>query len=126
MKRVLVDSNVLIDVLRGDPDARDCVASELRHAELYGSVVTRAEILAGMLPGEETQIGAQLMLIRWLNVDETVADRAAEFSRRHRKKHPGIDLADYLIAATADLAGLRVLTRNVKHFPMFPRLKPAY
>ena len=33
---------------------------------------------------------------------------------------------DAIIAATAEHHGLRLATLNVKHFPMFPKLKRAY
>ena len=39
---------------------------------------------------------------------------------RHR------DAVDAIIAATAEHHGLRLATLNVKHFPMFPKLKRAY
>jgi len=32
---------------------------------------------------------------------------------------------DHLIAATAELYGADLLTRNVKHFPSYPDLKPV-
>lgn len=126
MNPPLIDSDVLIDVLRGTSAALRRLTQEAHRFDLFGSVVTRAEVLAGIRPGEEERTGVVLAHIRWLAVDEAVADRAAELSRRHRRAHPSIGIPDYLIAATADLAGLRLLTRNVKHYPMFRRLRPAY
>ncbi len=38
----------------------------------------------------------------------------------------GLDDIDALIAATAEHHGLRLATLNVKHFPMFPKLRRAY
>jgi predicted nucleic acid-binding protein len=43
-----------------------------------------------------------------------------------RASHAGIDLADDLLAATADVLDARLMARNVRHFPMFPGLEPAY
>ena len=37
-----------------------------------------------------------------------------------------IGLADYLVAATADLHGLPLATLNVKHFPMFDDLRAPF
>jgi predicted nucleic acid-binding protein len=122
----LVDTDVLIDLLRGVPAARDRFARELGKGPVYASVITRAEVLAGMRPGEEQRTHAELGALAWLHVDATIADRAGALSRRHRDDAPGIGLPDYLIAATVDLLGLTLLTRNVKHFPMFKRLRPAY
>ncbi len=62
----------------------------------------------------------------WLEVDAELADHAGKLARTHRRSHPGIGLADYLIAAGVERLGARLLTRNVKHFPMLPDLEPAY
>jgi predicted nucleic acid-binding protein len=45
---------------------------------------------------------------------------------RHFHRSYGIDIPDAIIAATAEHHGLELATLNLKHFPMFPRLKPAY
>lgn len=59
-------------------------------------------------------------------VTEDVTRRAAAFARQYRSSHSGIDAVDYLIAATAELLDGSLLTRNVRHFPMFPGLQPPY
>lgn len=75
---VVVDTSVLIDVLRGVPEAVEA----LRRARLAGRQ---------WLPGNR-----------------------------------GIDSADLAIAATALALEARLLTRNVKHFPMFNGLSSPY
>jgi hypothetical protein len=123
----VVDSNVLIDVLRANPGA---VATLDRAAEagdqLWSPVTTRVEILGALLPGEEQVTRDLLGTITWQDVTIEIADRAAAHMERHRSAHSGIDLADYILAATADVVGGRPLTRNVHHFPMFQDLEPAY
>jgi predicted nucleic acid-binding protein len=49
-----------------------------------------------------------------------------EFRREWQAGHPSIGTPDYLIAATADVCGARLATLNVKHFPMFERLRPPF
>jgi predicted nucleic acid-binding protein len=126
VRAALVDTDVLIDVLRGNDAARDRLRKELTAWRVYGSVVTRAEVLGGMRPGEEEGTLAQLRAVRWLQLDQRIADRAGDLARAHRRDAPGIGLPDYLIAATVEVLGLRLLTRNVRHFPMFRRLHAAY
>ena len=125
--RVVLDSSVLIDQLRGDERARDLLR---RHAsagdELWGVVVSRSEVLAGMRAGERRPTVGLLDQLRWLEVDVELADAAGELARRHRRAFAGIGLADYLIAAGVEQLGGRLLTRNVRHFPMIPDLAPAY
>jgi predicted nucleic acid-binding protein len=44
----------------------------------------------------------------------------------YRRSHQGIDSIDLLLAAATERFGAELLTRNVRHFPMFPGLRPAY
>jgi predicted nucleic acid-binding protein len=59
-------------------------------------------------------------------VTDTIAQRAREMLRRHRRSHQGVEITDYVIAATAELLAAELETLNVKHFPMIPGLKPAF
>jgi predicted nucleic acid-binding protein len=61
-----------------------------------------------------------------LPVTDAVARRAGRQLRQFRSSHSGIDLADYLIGATAEEEGASLVTLNVKHFPMFNGLRPPW
>lgn len=123
----LVDSDVVIDALRGKRKARGLLRDALERGDaLHGSTVTRAEVLGGARSPEVERTEAFLDSIEWLPVSEEIADRAAKLIRQYLKSHSGIDLGDYLIAATAEEMGMALWTRNVKHFPMFEGLRPAY
>ena len=65
-------------------------------------------------------------MVDWVPVDKSVARRAGELGRRWRQSHPGIDLADLAIAATAEELGVPLASRNLKHFPMFEGLRAPY
>ena len=62
---------------------------------------------------------------RWVDIDATVADQAGDFARQFQRSHGG-DTTDYLIAAAAISIGARLVTLNVRHYPMFEGLEPAY
>jgi len=125
--RVVVDSSVLIDVLRGDPAPASVLAKHLRAGdEVWGVVVTRTEVLAGMRSSERVPTERLLAEPRWLEVDADLADAAGRLARRFRASHAGIGLADFLIAAGVARLEARLLTRNVRHFPMIPDLEAAY
>ena len=93
---------------------------------MVGSVLTRTEIIAGTRSHEERVVADLLSIIGWLPVDSATADRAGRYAQQYARSHQGIDLVDYVIAATADLADASLLTRNVKHFPMFADLRSPY
>lgn len=79
-----------------------------------------------MKRGEEPSTRVLLTAIRWQDVTVEIADTAGEFARRYLKSHANVDTVDCLIAGTAKRLGARLLTQNVKHFPMFAGLAPAY
>lgn len=124
---IVLDTSVLIDHLRGHDEARRVVDTALAdHGAVVGSVLTRTEILTGVRPGAESATRRLLASIDWAPVDETIADAAGALARQWHRQFPGIDTVDYVIAATADAHGVAPTTRNVKHFPMFPGLRPPY
>lgn len=122
----LVDTSVLIDYLRGDQGAAEVLESERAAAPLWASEITRLEVLAGMRPAEEQATRALLATLTWLPVDADVAETAGALGRQWLPSHQAIDSADLAIAGTAVRSGTRLLTRNVRHFPMFPDLRPPY
>lgn len=122
----LVDTSILIDHLRGRVQARELLERELSTGRLHASDLTRLEVLAGMRVSEESDTRALLSTLTWHPVDERIAELAGEFGRRWLPSHRSIDGADLAIAATAQALGAQLLTRNVKHFPMFPGLRAPY
>ncbi len=123
---VVFDSTVLIAHLRGVDAAssllRDAVAAERACA----SVVSRVEIEGGMRSDERTGVARMFGALRLLPVSDDIAVEAGRLLRRYRASHAGIDLADYLIAATALVSGSDLATVNVRRFPMFESLEPAF
>ncbi|MEC4611895.1 type II toxin-antitoxin system VapC family toxin [Tsukamurella tyrosinosolvens] len=124
---ILLDTSIFIDTLRGRREARDRLSDARREGRrLVASVLTRAEVLGGVRASEKSSTAALLAVFEWIDVSEEIADAAGSLARRYRASHSGIDIADYVIAATAIVAGADLWTRNVKHFPMFDGLEPPY
>lgn len=125
--RLLLDTSVLIDHLRAEPAAvAFLLEANQRGDELVGSVVSRTEVLRGMRSSERSATERLLGLLTWYDITLQTADHAGALARRYRRSHPGVDVADFLIAATCQVAGAELATRNVKHFPMLRGLRPAY
>lgn len=120
----VVDTSVLIDVLRGSRRAATWLAGldELPAC----SEISRTEVLRGVRSAERSATERLLQALRWIPVDEAVSRRAGELGREHRRSHVGIATADLIIAATAQLLGAELATGNVRHFPMFAGLAPPY
>lgn len=125
--RFVCDTSVLVDFLRGDDRAVSLLSDRAAAGDhLWGVVVTRTEILAGMRSGERRATSALLDSLRWREIDLELADRAGELARLHRRSHPGVEVPDYLVAAGTELLQASLLTLNVRHFPMVHDLEPAY
>ena len=123
---VLVDTSVLIDYLRGHPAAGALLENERVAGVLHASEISRLEVLAGMRTAEEAQTRSLLSTLRWHSVDGEVAEKAGQLGRAWLPSHGGIDGSDLAIAATALLLDARLLTTNVRHFPMFSDLRSPY
>jgi predicted nucleic acid-binding protein len=124
---VLLDTSVLIDHLRGDRRAVQLLDDLVVADEaVWAATPTRTELLAGIRARERDALARLFAALAWVDITTVIADDAGELAHRYGGSHPGIDTADYLIAGAARTIGARLLTLNVRHFPMFPDLKPAY
>ena len=126
--RLVLDTSVLIDHLRGRPKAATEIIPRAiaRGDELWSSYVVRAELLAGMRTVEETATRDLLRLITWADLDESTSEAVGALGRRFLSSHPGIDVSDLIVAALAQHLDAELKTTNVKHFPMFKGLKAPY
>ncbi len=121
----LFDTTVLIAHLRGVRAATDLVVDAVGATEAACSVLSRVEIEGGMSSAERPAVARLFAAMRMEPVSDLIAQRAGEHLRAYRRSHPGVDLVDYVVAATAELLGAELMTLNVKHFPMVRGLRPA-
>lgn len=113
----LIDTDLLIDVLRGIEPTVSRLASLT--GPVWFSVVTEAELWAGVGDGDEPAREALSTLLASMSpmpVDRPIARTAGRYRRKH--KDQGTSLADALIAASASAHDLTLLTKNARHFPM--------
>ena len=126
-KPILVDTDVLIDFLRGREQAVSFVNLESERIILSSIVV--AELYAGVRGGkgdtEQSTLERFLSLFRIVHVTAAIARLGGLYKRDYGRSH-GIGLADAVVAATATLENAELKTLNVKHYPMFNAIQPAY
>jgi pilT protein domain protein len=125
---ILVDTNVISETLRQQPDPAVVRWMDAQSIEtLYLSAVTVAELRYGIavLPeGRRRQVlhsGLEQSVLplfegRILPFDGTVAESYAELMAAARRRGRGVSAADGYIAATAHAAGLMVATRDTSPF----------
>lgn len=120
----LLDTDVLIDFLRGYDKAVDFVTAN-SHKIILSSIVV-AELYAGVKGAAElTALDNFISLFTVIPVTTEIARVGGLFKRDYAKSH-GVGLADSIIAATCESENAALKTLNVKHYPMMKGLKPAY
>jgi predicted nucleic acid-binding protein len=123
----VADTSILIDHIRGRPEARDAVTSRMADdGEVWSVVTVRTERVAGARPEDGPSVSEVLRTVAWLDGDRDLADLAGRMARHYRRSYPGIGLLDYLVAAVTQALGANLLTLNAKHFSMFPDLLLPY
>ena len=121
---MILDSDVLIEILRSNPQTSRWVAAQASAGEtLRYSPVSRAEIGAGVRRGEEDRVQALFGGLDAVPIDATTGYLAGERMRRYRRGH-ALELGDALIGASAVQHGERLATFNRRHYPGITQLTP--
>lgn len=113
----LLDTDVLIDHLRGKIAAKELLMELVTGGSPVISVITVAEIEAGTRDPEREPVEKLLSSLPCLPVDAAIARKAGQYRAQYGKSH-GVLLPDALIAATAVLHDCKLYTLNGKHYPM--------
>jgi predicted nucleic acid-binding protein len=120
----LLDTSVLVPILRKNEAALAWFAQNAGDGRM--SVVSLTELYLGIRRQREERDLVELeRWVRPLPVERDIAVRAGVFVRHYGASH-SVEIPDAIIAATAEHHGLRLATLNIRHFPMFPKLKRAY
>jgi predicted nucleic acid-binding protein len=116
---VLVDSDVLIEVLRQRKPEVDRRWMDLMNTGqlVFYSPVSLAEIRHGMRERERELIERAFSRMRCVPIAIEIATRAGDYLRAFHASH-ALGLGEALIAATASVHDLELWTQNRKHFPM--------
>jgi predicted nucleic acid-binding protein len=85
--------------------------------DLWVGALQRAEIVFFMRAHEEKLTLAFLCRFKTADATQTIVDLGAALYRRWHKTN-GTDVNDALLAATAVKTHRRIVTLNVKHYPM--------
>jgi predicted nucleic acid-binding protein len=108
--KALVDTNILVDYLRGLAAAKDELA---RYAPPVISLVTWMEVLVGAETAqEEARLRGFLARFDVHAITAPIAERAVAIRREGRQRLP-----DAVIWATAQELNLILVTRNTRDFP---------
>lgn len=114
MKGYCIDSDILIDYLRGQSKARDFLLTTSKERALWISIVSVVEIYSGKETKDtkkRAQIEAFLSNFSIMGLSYEIAKRAGELRRNYTRP-----FADMIIAAGVLELDLVLITRNIRHF----------
>lgn len=118
MARLLLDSTVIIDALRGRPAAERVRQARRRGDEAWVCAITIEEIWRGILPGEERIVRRMFRALRCAPLGVAEGERAGEWRRSFARRGLTLHQADCLIAAAAVGIGATLVTGDPADFPM--------
>lgn len=118
MSRLLLDTTVLIDALRGRAAADRLRTLRRQGVEPWVSVVSVEEIWRGLRPPEEAAARRLVAALRLAPLGVVEGQRSGRWRREYAAKGITLHQADCLVAAAAVGVGAALATANVKDFPM--------
>ena len=114
----LLDTDVLIWILRGRKEVKNKVSKLKEESPLAISVVSIAEIFRNIFPSELSTTEDFLNLHIIFELDQKTAKIAGLYCQQYQKQLKNLSLEDCMIAATANTNNLTLVSLNTKHFPM--------
>jgi predicted nucleic acid-binding protein len=116
MALTIMDSDILINVARGDAEAINCLSQLEKTSVLAISAVTQLELIVGCRNKTELK-DLEKFLNRYqiLKITDQISDRAVELVQYYFLSH-GLLIADGLIAATALIHNEAFITKNQRDF----------
>ena len=118
MSEHLIDSGIVIRHLRDYTGYTELLKRLTDEGQVYLSAMSRMEVVRGMREHERQETLDLLNLLETIPVNSEVADSAGELIRSWRTRGFLLGDADAIIAASALISGLPLVTTNPRHFPM--------
>ena len=114
----IIDTDICIDFLRGQNFAVELFKNVLYNKNYFISILTRYELFKGVYnEKQESTVKRFIDLIDTIGITENIIKTGSELYKKYRKKGITLSDIDCLIMATAKERNLKIVTRNVKHYP---------
>lgn len=116
MAKILIDTSIIIDFLRQNDKPKTILYNLSRDKhKLYTSIITHTESYAGKSVWEKEDARLTLKTlfssIQIISLEENISEKAGQISALYN-----IDILDSIIAATAIIYKLKLVTLNIKDF----------
>jgi len=126
-KRVILDSTVIIGLLRNRREDAQLIQNIEAEAELATTTVNAFEVYFGAHKSKDVErnlVAAKgfLSTIKLLAFDDSSAELAGQVLAELESKGKSVDYRDLFVGCIALKNGFTVVTHNKKHFQNIPRL----
>ena len=112
----IVDTDIIIDVGRGIPEAVNCLQELKSTSRLAISIVTQMELIVGCANKSELRTLEKFrQQFDVITIDPPISDKAVDLLRLYRLSH-GLLIADGLIAATAIIWNYPFISKNQRDY----------
>lgn len=119
---ILVDTNVIIESLRGKKETVTLL-EKIGLKNIAISTITEMELYIGARDKKELNfIKKRLKKIEIIDFDKKISKKSVELVFKFSKSHT-LDIPDSIIAATSLIYDLPLITYNKKDFKFIPDLK---
>ncbi len=119
---ILIDTDILIDAARNVNEALKCLQQVDQQFSAAVSSVTQMELIIGCRDKNELR-SLEHFLERFhvISVSEQISDTAIDLLKQYRLSH-GLQIADSLIAATAIVTDIQLISKNQRDYKFIEAL----
>ncbi len=126
--RVCIDTNILVDILRGNPNTLNLIKNLEKNSILATTYINLFELYYGAALSTNKKINIKKVddiasTLELLNLSEDSTKIAGIILADLKNKGISIEFRDLLIAAISIINKFELLTKNKKHFENIPQLK---
>lgn len=114
----LIDTDIIIWVLRGNEKYEKFLQDLKNKGSLSISTITISETYMNIFPSEIIKTENVLNELQTWDVTLAIAKLAGLYWQEYIKRLKNLSLTDCLIAATANVNDLTLVSLNIRHFPM--------
>ena len=122
----VVDSDVLIDYLRGTGPGRDLLRSLIRGSGYTVTAVTAFELALGRSYAQNSKPVHALLAVPLLTLTRKAGLRGGALLSELKRRGQAIDIRDAMQAGICLEAGATLVTRNISHFERVPGLRLSH
>lgn len=118
----LLDTDILIDYLRGFSTSQDFLDSAYQYGHYSISVITAIELIRGVRDKKSQKVAEDLISkFQIVEITTKISTRAFELIKAYHLNQ-SLALADSFIASTVLEHHAKLLTRNLRDFDFIPKL----